>query len=193
MQGLSLRLSLTVRSVADFIFIPSSNQKPRRSGQQCILNGRRPCGVDIKKANPETQKSGSADILSRSHCSENIPPGGPGKHVYDDYPGVPWIYTLDTILLHFHNLHASTLAKMDGPFHPQPEVVDSWPAPNYDNLESRGKGVLVISIIFPFLCLVVVSLRLYTRIWIKGAPGLDDVLIALALVCQGILSDHTLL
>jgi hypothetical protein len=71
---------------------------------------------------------------------------------------------------------------MGGGFHPPLEVILSWPKPNYDNPESEGRQVLVINVIFSFLSIVVVSLRLFTRIWIKRQPGLDDLLITFTMV-----------
>lgn len=109
----------------------------------------------------------------------NVFPGGLSKHVEDkikmDIPTSPSALSL--------RLHSSPPAKLPGGFHPPPEIIAQWPAPNYENPEQRGKAVLAISIIFPLVCVIVVSLRLYTRMWIKKAPGLDDVLITLAVVC----------
>ena len=71
---------------------------------------------------------------------------------------------------------------MPGGFHPPPDVMASWPEPNYIDPETKGKELLVVAIIFCVLALLVVSLRLWTRLCLQGEAGLDDVLITLAMV-----------
>lgn len=63
-----------------------------------------------------------------------------------------------------------------------PEVLLSWPTPNYTNPVTKGNALVVVNSIFIVLVVIVVGLRLYTRIWIKRWFGLDDVFIVLALV-----------
>lgn len=46
--------------------------------------------------------------------------------------------------------------------------------------------VVVITSVFTGLALLVVALRLYTRIYMVKAPGLDDLIISCALVCTSI-------
>ena len=65
---------------------------------------------------------------------------------------------------------------------PPPEVVGSWPKPNYIDPETRGNGLFVVVLLFVLLCLVVVAARLYARIKILKAPGVDDVLIVISMV-----------
>jgi hypothetical protein len=62
------------------------------------------------------------------------------------------------------------------------DVILSWPAPNYVDPERRGPALIIINSILLPLALVVVGLRLYTRLRISRSAGLDDVFIALASV-----------
>jgi hypothetical protein len=64
-----------------------------------------------------------------------------------------------------------------------PEVILSWPTPNYENPVTRGHALVVVNAIFIALVVIVVVLRLYTRIFIKRWFGSDDIFILLALVC----------
>jgi hypothetical protein len=63
-----------------------------------------------------------------------------------------------------------------------PAVILSWPTPNYNNPVKRGSALLVVNIVFLVIVIIVVSLRLYTRLWIKRWFGSDDAFIILALV-----------
>ena len=65
---------------------------------------------------------------------------------------------------------------------PPVEVIYHWPTPNYDHPTTRGNALLVVNAIFIGLVIVIVSLRLYTRLVIKRWFGLDDIFILLALV-----------
>ncbi|KAF5879329.1 putative integral membrane protein [Botrytis fragariae] len=65
---------------------------------------------------------------------------------------------------------------------PSPEILASWPVPNYDNPTTRGNGVLIVtSILFP-LVLSMIFIRLYTRLVMSKSFGLDDWLIIAAMV-----------
>jgi hypothetical protein len=65
---------------------------------------------------------------------------------------------------------------------PPLEVLLSWPTPNYDNPPTRGRASLIFNIIFITLVLIAVILRLYCRIRVRQWFGMDDVMIAPALV-----------
>jgi hypothetical protein len=65
---------------------------------------------------------------------------------------------------------------------PPPEVLLSWPTPNYINPPTRSHGVLIASILFLALSTIVTALRLYTRLRITRTAGLDDILVVLGLV-----------
>ena len=78
---------------------------------------------------------------------------------------------------------------------PPPEVIASWPAPNYVDPETRGQSLLIVNIILLTLCFVVLGGRLWARFMILRAPGLDDLLITIAMVCslrsRNCISNHT--
>ncbi|KAK2734681.1 hypothetical protein FQN55_002544 [Onygenales sp. PD_40] len=57
---------------------------------------------------------------------------------------------------------------------PPPEEIAKWPRPNYVNPESQGQLMPIIGIIFVVLSVVVVALRLWVRVHMKRAAGLDD-------------------
>ncbi|PVI02321.1 hypothetical protein DM02DRAFT_488688, partial [Periconia macrospinosa] len=63
-----------------------------------------------------------------------------------------------------------------------PEVILSWPNPNYIDPETRGNSSIIINLVFISLAVITVLLRLYTRIFIKRWFGNDDFLIVLALI-----------
>ena len=63
-------------------------------------------------------------------------------------------------------------------------TVESWPTPNYINPQTRGDSVLIIHGTLYSLVVVVVGLRIYTRICISRSFGLDDMFILLAMVPQ---------
>lgn len=75
---------------------------------------------------------------------------------------------------------------MPGGFHPPPSVIESWPEPNYVDPETKGKELLVISLILTILAIVFVGARLLVRGRIKKQLGWDDGLLALSLVCPAI-------
>ncbi|KAL4747118.1 hypothetical protein BDW72DRAFT_23153 [Aspergillus terricola var. indicus] len=64
---------------------------------------------------------------------------------------------------------------------PPPEVILTWPTPNYVNPPTRSHGVLIASIIFLALSTIITALRLYTRLRITRTAGLDDILVVLGL------------
>ena len=66
---------------------------------------------------------------------------------------------------------------------PPADVLATWPTPNYIDPTTRGDSVLIVTIVFAAIAFVVTCLRLYTRFKITCSPGIDDVLIVVALVC----------
>ncbi|KAF7864530.1 hypothetical protein EAF04_006662 [Stromatinia cepivora] len=65
---------------------------------------------------------------------------------------------------------------------PSPEILASWPAPNYVDPKTRGKAVLVVNaVLFPVV-LFIILIRLYTRLQISKSFGLDDWLIIAAML-----------
>jgi hypothetical protein len=64
---------------------------------------------------------------------------------------------------------------------PPPEVIASWPTPNYIDPETRGPALIVIESIFLSVSLACVGLRLYVRRGIMSAKvELDDWLMVAA-------------
>lgn len=61
-------------------------------------------------------------------------------------------------------------------------VILSWPKPNYIDPDRRGPALVVVNCILLPLSLIVVGLRLYTRLVVVHSAGLDDVFIGLASV-----------
>lgn len=64
---------------------------------------------------------------------------------------------------------------------PPPDVVSSWPAPNYTDPETRGNALLICNVIFQTLATIAVAGRLYSR-FVKKWFGIDDAMIILAYV-----------
>jgi len=64
---------------------------------------------------------------------------------------------------------------------PPVEVLLSWPTPNYINpTDVRGPALLVISwILFP-IALLMVTLRIFTRLTLSKSFGVDDILLVIA-------------
>jgi hypothetical protein len=72
---------------------------------------------------------------------------------------------------------------------PIPEsVILSWPTPNYIDPVRRGPALVIVNSLLLPIALIVVGLRLYTRLIVCRSAGLDDLFIALALVSICILS-----
>jgi hypothetical protein len=63
-----------------------------------------------------------------------------------------------------------------------PEVVATWPKPNYVNPERRGPELYIVNTIFFTMATIAVLIRLYTRLFVRKWFGLDDWLILFAWV-----------
>ncbi|KAJ4287476.1 hypothetical protein N0V88_007663 [Collariella sp. IMI 366227] len=57
---------------------------------------------------------------------------------------------------------------------PPPDVVASWPRPNYINPETQGPDLIIAGLITLIVALITLVLRLYVRIRIIRQTGLDD-------------------
>ena len=69
---------------------------------------------------------------------------------------------------------------------PPTEVILSWPTPNYLNPKDvRGPQLLVISGIFFPIALLMVGLRIFTRLRLSKSFGVDDVFLLLAIIPAG--------
>lgn len=73
---------------------------------------------------------------------------------------------------------------------PPPSVLKTWPTPNYTDPVERGPGVLITNIVMLAIAFVVTLLRLYTRLRITSSPGIDDILIIIAMVSDAELSGY---
>lgn len=65
---------------------------------------------------------------------------------------------------------------------PSPEIIATWPAPNYVDPETRGNTVLVVNVVLFPVTLFIILIRLYTRLRISKSFGLDDWLILVAML-----------
>ncbi|OJD11037.1 hypothetical protein ACJ73_09626 [Blastomyces percursus] len=67
-------------------------------------------------------------------------------------------------------------------FYVPPEIRATWPAPNYENPETRGPGLIIIVLLFHIIGTIMVALRCYTRTRITFSFGVDDVWILLTMI-----------
>ncbi|KAL9116238.1 MAG: hypothetical protein Q9227_000609 [Pyrenula ochraceoflavens] len=73
---------------------------------------------------------------------------------------------------------------------PPPQVIASWPTPNYIDPTTQGPAYNVISLCFGILAILFFSARLYSRFFVTRAPGLDDLFCGVGLglaIANGIL------
>ena len=71
---------------------------------------------------------------------------------------------------------------MPGGIHPPPQVIASWPAPNYENPQTQGPALMAVTILLSAVGVFTVAARVYSRIVITKVPGLDDALAVGSLV-----------
>lgn len=65
---------------------------------------------------------------------------------------------------------------------PPPEVIKTWPKPNYVNPEYAGPELAIIGVTFTTLSIIVMSLRMYVRLHLRKAASWDDWLMVAAIV-----------
>jgi hypothetical protein len=87
-----------------------------------------------------------------------------------------------TALLHTQCNHICALFFLDMHGSVTPEVLASWPAPNYVDPVTRGNALYIVNSIWLCFATIAVTLRVYTRIWIRNWFGLDDAFVLFALV-----------
>ena len=63
-----------------------------------------------------------------------------------------------------------------------PEVIASWPTPNYDNPVTRGNGLIIVNAVFISLTVIAVALRVYARVFVSHWFGADDWCIIFAVI-----------
>ena len=71
---------------------------------------------------------------------------------------------------------------MPGGFHPTAEVVEEWPAPNFDNPETHGPVFPIVAGSLGGIAFIAVCARLWSRKRIQCNVGLDDWFILASLV-----------
>lgn len=64
---------------------------------------------------------------------------------------------------------------------PPASVLKSWPKPNYDNPETRGHVKIILNIVLYSILVCFMTLRIFTRTYLRKIFGADDVLILLAM------------
>ncbi|KAI1856340.1 uncharacterized protein JN550_013826 [Neoarthrinium moseri] len=70
---------------------------------------------------------------------------------------------------------------------PSPEVMASWPKPNYENPENRGPALLIVELVALPLAIICVALRLYVRVHLIKGSGWDDwLMVAAVFFCCGV-------
>lgn len=74
------------------------------------------------------------------------------------------------------------------PFSAPPEVIASWPTPNFVNPDDRGPALVYVCIIFTVIGTLLVTARIYSRLFITRAPGVDDFLIICGLLAGIVLT-----
>ena len=78
--------------------------------------------------------------------------------------------------------HASRLVARAGGLHPPPEVLLSWPKPNYVDPEERGWGTPIVLMVFLGISFLVYCARMWARLAISKNTGLDDILVSIAIL-----------
>jgi hypothetical protein len=71
---------------------------------------------------------------------------------------------------------------MPGGVHPPPSVIASWPKPNFVNPVTQDWTVAAILLMFLSVTFLIVCARFWARLVIAKNAGLDDILIAIAMV-----------
>jgi len=77
---------------------------------------------------------------------------------------------------------ADTLLARDGGLHPPPEVLLSWPNPNYVDPQERGWEAPVILAIVLGITFLVYTARMWARLVISKNAGMDDLLMSVAMI-----------
>lgn len=65
---------------------------------------------------------------------------------------------------------------------PPPDVVASWPAPNYINPETRGPALVIVELLAMSISTICLGLRFYARAYIMRNVDWDDWLMLSAAV-----------
>ncbi|ESZ92858.1 hypothetical protein SBOR_6766 [Sclerotinia borealis F-4128] len=65
---------------------------------------------------------------------------------------------------------------------PPPQILSTFPQPNYIDPVTRGPLLLIITVVFLPIVYIVVGLRTFTRLYLSKHFGVDDVFLLIALV-----------
>lgn len=69
---------------------------------------------------------------------------------------------------------------MPGGFDPPQDIIDSWPEPNFTDPETRKTELTAGIITVTVASVIVLLLRLYSRVIVMRSTGLDDIFILIA-------------
>lgn len=92
-----------------------------------------------------------------------------------------YVLTGGSLDVQLFGISATTIG-MAGGLHPPPEVIASWPNPNYVDPQTRGYGQVILCAVLGFFSIFTVSIRLWTRARVTNNFGIDDFIILLAMV-----------
>lgn len=76
----------------------------------------------------------------------------------------------------------NALVSRAGGIHVPPEVIASWPTPNYISPEERTSAAPVVLSILLVVTLLVYVARMWARLTMTKNAGLDDVLISISMI-----------
>jgi hypothetical protein len=78
--------------------------------------------------------------------------------------------------------HGGSLVARAGGLHPPPDVLLSWPKPNYVDPEERGWGPPIVLLVFLGITFLVYCARMWARLAISKNIGFDDILVSIAML-----------
>lgn len=78
--------------------------------------------------------------------------------------------------------NADALFARDGGVNPPPEVLLSWPRPNYINPETHDWSGTIVVIAFLGLAIAVYTARIWARLVLAKNAGLDDLIMSIAII-----------
>ncbi|KAF7860370.1 hypothetical protein EAF04_008497 [Stromatinia cepivora] len=65
---------------------------------------------------------------------------------------------------------------------PSPQILSTFPQPNYIDPVTRGPALLIITVVFLPIVYIVVGLRTFTRLYLSKHFGVDDVFLLISLI-----------
>lgn len=77
---------------------------------------------------------------------------------------------------------ADALFPRSGGLFPPSSIILTWPAPNYINPEDRGwTGSIILIVVLALTCATFLA-RIWARVNVAKNPGLDDLLMSIAMI-----------